>query len=109
MAPHSSIPIWVLGDFNTVMKKGLDIFSSRPGGGMHTSDPTAFTKLVSELGLRDVWRDKNPMVQCFSCYSASFKCLLRIDMCLGNLDAQSVTGPSDYSPLVWELTCLRLP
>lgn len=33
MAPHSNVPSWVLGDFNTVINKGLDRFSSRSSGG----------------------------------------------------------------------------
>lgn len=65
MAQHSNVPLLALGDINTVMDKVLDWFPSQSRGGTLLGGPTPFAKLMRELGLRDVWRDRNPTVQCF--------------------------------------------
>ena len=108
IALHSNVPIWVLGDYNNVLDRCLDRFSHRSVRGASTGGMTPFAKLIEELGLRDIWRERNPGVLVYSCYSATYHCLSRIDLCLGNAGAQDRTvsisyvprNISDHSPLI---------
>lgn len=87
-----------MGDFNNVLDRKLDRFSTHSKGDVGSSGPTPFAKTISELGMRDVWRERNPKVQRFLCYSASYRCLSRIDMCLGNDAAQGRIHSAAYAP-----------
>lgn len=98
MAQHSNVPLWVMEDFNNVLDRKLDRFSSHSRGDTGPSGPTPFAKRIGELGLKDVWRKKNPGVQSYSCYSASYCCLSRIDMSLSNMAALGRTDTAVYVP-----------
>lgn len=84
MALHPGTPVLALGDFNNILDPQLDRLSTRPGNKRATPRTSPFATLISELGLRDVWRGRNRDVQCYSCHSASHGGLSRIDMGLGN-------------------------
>lgn len=64
--------------------------------------------VVDKIGLMDLWRVRNPGALQYSCYSASYSTLSRIDMALGNGRALQIIeeiiywprGISDHSPIV---------
>lgn len=60
IAPHSNLPIWVLGDFDHFLDRTLDK-STPPGGrSIGPGGPTPFARLISEVGLSVVSRDRYP-------------------------------------------------
>lgn len=85
---------------------------------MHpTEKPTPFSRLVGELGLIDVWRIRHPNVKNFSCHSASYDGLSRIDLGLDNGSILSLIAEfhyeqrhiSDHSPFWVELVFPEAP
>lgn len=59
---------------------------------------TSFARLICELGLGDVWRDRYPDKICYSCYSATPRALSRIDLCLCNPLAMPNVTLIEYVP-----------
>lgn len=97
MGPCSTVPIWVLGDFNNVLDKAFDKFSQSNAPLVVPSGPTIIARLINKIGLRDVWRDRHNNVQCFSCYSATYRSLSHIDLCLGNTAAHTMVPSVSYA------------
>lgn len=60
MAPQSNVPIWAMGGFNNLLDKSKDKFISGGDGITDPAGPTPFARLIPELGLCDVWRNKFP-------------------------------------------------
>lgn len=60
--------------------------------------PIPFARLVSELGLCDVWRNRHLDGKYYSCYSASPRGLTRIDQCLSDPLALSMVHQVEYVP-----------
>lgn len=86
--PYSNLPLWVLEDFNYLLDRTLDKFTPPGGRSIGPGGPTPFARLISEIGLRDVRRDGHLDKLTFSCYSAAYRDLSRIDLCLCNSLAQ---------------------
>lgn len=84
------------GDFNNYLNADLDKLSTRAPTSNLRGGPTSFARLLMELGLRDVWRIKNPQVKCYSCHSATHRGLSRIDLCLGNDAMLPLISSSSY-------------
>lgn len=84
MAPYTNIAIWVMGDFNNLnnlLDRILDKFSPYSGYAADTRGSTPFARLISKIGLGDVWRDRYPDRKCYSCYSATHRALSHIKFC----------------------------
>lgn len=100
------VPIVAMGDFNEVLDKGLDRFPLRKSSEDSVRSRLSF--FLEEVGLMDLWRARNPGVLQYTCCSASYSVLSRIDLALGNDRAlqmvEKITywprGISDHSPMV---------
>ena len=118
MAKHPQLPVYVLGDLNSAMDISLDIYKKFSPQGHR--EYTLLSRFVTELGLVDLWRCKNPLHAQFSCHSLTHSTLSRIDFALGNdltLSFDPVVtylarGLSDHSPVQLSLdlrkTCLPM-
>lgn len=106
MLDKEEVPIIVVGDFNEILDRKLDRLPVQI-----LSEPTekcCLSQFLDEVGLVDLWRARNPGAQQYSCYSASYSMLSRIDMALGNDRPLQITekitywprGISDHSPIV---------
>lgn len=76
----------------------LDKLSSRSDHILYVGGPTPFARFLTEIGMRDVWRERNLDKKLFSCYSAAYKCLSCRDFCFGSVLALSLVTSSDYAP-----------
>lgn len=65
IANHPCTPVLVLGDFNNVLDTSLDFHKKFCSQG--PKSPTAFARLISEIGLTDLLRCKLPHWAQFSC------------------------------------------
>lgn len=100
------MPIIAVGDFNEILYSRLDRFPVRSLS--ESMVKSRLCQFLDEVGLLDLWRVRNPGVLQYSCYSASYAALSRIDLVLGNDRALQITekiiywprGISDHSPVV---------
>lgn len=103
------ITVVVTGDFNMVMDQKLDRFPQGALQGRNTD--VRLSQFLGEMGLKDIWRIRNPRSRQYSCYSRTHSTLSRIDFILGNEKAMSTVkslsymsrGLSDHSPVTASL------
>lgn len=94
------------GDYKNLLDLQWDKLDPKAQSIPTAGKPTPFSRLVGELGLVDVWRLKYPNTKMYSCHSAAYEGLSRIDLGLGNqhmlpflADSQyEVRQVSDHSP-----------
>lgn len=104
MALHPGTPVLALGDFSNVIDLQLDRLSIRPGTKRVMPRTSPFAALITEMGLRDIWRERNRDVQCYSCHSASHGGLSRIDMGMGNDMLLPHVLDTAYEPASFRIT-----
>lgn len=106
---HPTLPLLLMGDFNMYLDPSLDKYSGSASGGASVS--TALARVLRELHLFDIWRTKYPDMRSYSCFSASYASLSRIDLAIGNQSllprvrkTEYLTrGLSDHTPLLVSL------
>lgn len=98
LAHHPNIPAYVTGDFNNYLDVTLDKFSVSPRGQGLLGLQMPFTRLLAEMGLRDVWRTHTQQSKVFSCHSCSHQGLSRIDHGLCNEEMFPMIPSSHYEP-----------
>lgn len=108
---HPGIPALIVGDFNNYLDADLEKYSTPAPPQCLGKGPTAFARLLLELGLKDVWRLKHPWATCYSCHSVSHGGRSRINLGLGkdamlplvSYSCYEARTVSDHSPLCVEI------
>lgn len=99
------VPVLIIGDFNNILHPYWDRFHS---GCVYVNlQPTSLSKLLDEVGLRDLCRLCFPDGRQLSSYSSSHHSLSRIDMPVGSESLLPmvrkveylVRGILDHSPI----------
>ena len=70
----------IAGDWNVTLCPTED--RSTRSDKTHSKSREVIHQFAKDLNLRDIWRDRNPGVSAYSCYSATFKTYSRIDLFL---------------------------
>lgn len=97
MAHYPDTPLIVVGDYNNLLDSHWDKMSSNSPNLSSLGKAFLFS-LVGELGLIDMWRLMHPTTKMFSCHSAAYDGLSRIDLGLGNRSVLSLLVDSHYEP-----------
>lgn len=84
IAQFPTVPLLAVGDYNNYINHQLDKLPVPSNVPLSKGGRTSFTGLLEELGLTDLWRLGHPLVKQYSCCSASYGSLSRIDLGLGN-------------------------
>uniref|UniRef100_A0A096LX15 Reverse transcriptase domain-containing protein n=1 Tax=Poecilia formosa TaxID=48698 RepID=A0A096LX15_POEFO len=74
------------GDFNCTLHPSMD--RSTGIDQSHNNCRAAIYRMMKELKLMEIWREKNPASKTYSCYSSSFKTFSRIDFFLISTELQ---------------------
>ncbi|KAG8583434.1 hypothetical protein GDO81_008407 [Engystomops pustulosus] len=74
------VPLLIMGDFNPVFDESVDSLMTVDRGG---SRFTLLGRWCVEVGLHDLWWERNVWVCQYSCASSTYSSLSRIDMILG--------------------------
>lgn len=99
MAQFPSVPALWMGDFNAILDTNLDRIASPPSTN-HTPSPMRFGKLMNEFALVDTWRHTHPTDRAFSCFSASYNTMSRIDLILISQSLVPTLSGAGFSPRI---------
>uniref|UniRef100_A0A8C6XRB0 exodeoxyribonuclease III n=1 Tax=Naja naja TaxID=35670 RepID=A0A8C6XRB0_NAJNA len=81
--------ICLLGDFNAIANLGKDYNNDNPGEKRKRKTlPKVFYQMAEELGLKDVWRERNPDKKQYTYYSAPHTSWSRLDMLWTNVEIE---------------------
>lgn len=89
-------PTLIIGDFNNYLHPFWDKFHL--GNVDPNSRPTSLSRILDEIGYRDVWRTRFPSTKQYSCYSTSHQTLSRIDLAIGSDSVLPLVGEVEYLP-----------
>lgn len=98
VARHPNTPLIAVGDYNNLLDSHWDKLSPNSQNDPFSGKSAHFSCLVGELGLVDVWRMRHPTTKMFSCHSATYDGLSKIDLGLGNQSILSFLADSHYEP-----------
>ncbi|XP_041430893.1 uncharacterized protein LOC108700058 isoform X3 [Xenopus laevis] len=85
-------PMLLMGKFNALVNPLIDRLTPGP----HTTPK--FSRWVQAMNLTDVWRWKNPDKREYSCFSATYNTLSRIDLALATADLLPLVATVEYLP-----------
>lgn len=106
IAGYSTDKVILVGDFNMPPCPNLDRL--KPDAAMESPLST----WASTFGLMDVWRWNNPLLRSFTCQSASYRAMSRINLVFATANVLNMVqeishlprGISDHSPLFLRLS-----
>lgn len=96
MAQHPNVPLMAMGDFNNYLHHKWDKLAAPTSATACNKGPMPFARLLSELGLTDVWCRSHATVRQYSCCSTVYGSLSRIDLGLGNAALLPLVIDSGY-------------
>uniref|UniRef100_A0A669DNA9 Reverse transcriptase domain-containing protein n=1 Tax=Oreochromis niloticus TaxID=8128 RepID=A0A669DNA9_ORENI len=86
------------GDFNCTLNPSIDKSSHLDKS--HSQSRETILQFAKELNLMDIWRDRNPGVSTYSCYSSTHKSYSRIDYFLISASLSYKVNGCDYGSVL---------
>lgn len=93
--------ICIMGDFNAIIDRKLDYKSKEERKGPRRILPKVFFKMVDELGMRDIWRERNQGGSQYTYYSSRYKTWSRIDMVWVTTELLQEMGEVEIETNLW--------
>lgn len=99
MPQPTTVPAIWLGDFKNVINREMDRLSlTPPDNPIHSH--TRFGKLLTDLALVDTWKHRYPHGRVFSCFSATYNSMSRIDLILISRSLLPILGDVGFNPRI---------